>query len=185
MIYFCNDELTVGLLAQLVRDQRSRVRIRYKPEFFSGLFFRTCISNRPYSRYPPSLDAPLDRWDISNVTWFLRGQTMKKISNTSNRGRIWLCIKLGRGQGDGDKGTRVWGLGTWGHQVWDTGRCGTGRQDVKYNAVILISGSRSVYLGEVSDFPEMTERTRLISYLLYGLYGPGPSINQKQQLVSR
>ena len=53
------------------------------------------------------------------------------------------------------------------------------------NAVILISGSRSVYLGEVSDFPEMTERTRLISYLLYGLYGPGPSINQKQQLVSR
>ena len=132
MIYFCNDELTVGLLAQLVRDQRSRVRIRYKPEFFSGLFFRTCISNRPYSRYPPSLDAPLDRWDISNVTWFLRGQTMKKISNTSNRGRIWLCIKLGRGQGDGDKGTRVWGLGTWGHQVWDTGRCGTGRRDVKY-----------------------------------------------------
>ena len=24
----------------------------------------------------------------------------------------WLCIKVGRGQGDGDIGTRVWGLGT-------------------------------------------------------------------------
>ena len=24
----------------------------------------------------------------------------------------WLCIKVGRGQGDGDVGTRVWGLGT-------------------------------------------------------------------------
>ena len=44
------------------------------------------------------------------------------------------------------------------------------------NAVILISGSRSVYLGEVSDFPEMTERTRLISYLLYGLYFMDPGL---------
>ena len=42
-----------------------------------------------------------------------------------------LCIKVGTGQGDGDIGTRVWGLGdarrrTWGHQVWDAGTCGTG-----------------------------------------------------------
>ena len=42
-----------------------------------------------------------------------------------------LCIKVGRGQGDGDIGTRVWGLGdarrgTWGHQVWDVRTCGTG-----------------------------------------------------------
>ena len=27
--------------------------------------------------------------------------------------RLGLCIKVGRGQGDGDIGTRVWGLGTW------------------------------------------------------------------------
>ena len=33
-----------------------------------------------------------------------------------------LCIKVGRGQGDGDIGTRVWGLGTWGREtrdLWD------------------------------------------------------------------
>ena len=46
---------------------------------------------------------------------------------------------MGRAQGDGDIGTRVWGLGTWGretsgtwgHQLWDVGTCGTatrGRQ---------------------------------------------------------
>ena len=40
-------------------------------------------------------------------------------------------MKVGRGQGDGDIGTRVWGLGTWGretrdlrHQVWDVGTRG-------------------------------------------------------------
>ena len=45
--------------------------------------------------------------------------------------RSGLCIKVGRGQGDGDVGTRVWGLGTWGretrdlrHQVWDVGTRG-------------------------------------------------------------
>ena len=32
-----------------------------------------------------------------------------------------LCIKVGRGQGDGDIGTRVWGLGTWGHETRDLG----------------------------------------------------------------
>ena len=35
-----------------------------------------------------------------------------------------LCIKLGRCQGDGDIGTRLRGLGTWGHQVWDAGDVG-------------------------------------------------------------
>ena len=30
-----------------------------------------------------------------------------------------LCIKVGRGQGDGDIGTRVWGLGTWGRETGD------------------------------------------------------------------
>ena len=28
-----------------------------------------------------------------------------------------LCIKVGRGQGDGDIGTRVWRLGTWGSDI--------------------------------------------------------------------
>ena len=34
-----------------------------------------------------------------------------------------LCIKVGRRQGDGDIGTRVWGLGTWdlGLGTWDLG----------------------------------------------------------------
>ena len=43
---------------------------------------------------------------------------------------------MGRGQGDGDIGTRVWDLGlgdarrgTWGRQVWDAGM--RGRGDVK------------------------------------------------------
>ena len=51
-----------------------------------------------------------------------------------NKTRFGLCIKVGRGQGDGDIETRVWGLGdarrgTWGHQVWDAGTCGTGTGD--------------------------------------------------------
>ena len=48
-----------------------------------------------------------------------------------NRGRKRLCIKVGWRQGDGDIRTRVWGLldarrGTWGHQVWDVRKDGTG-----------------------------------------------------------
>ena len=49
-----------------------------------------------------------------------------------------LCIKVGRGQGDGDIGTRVWGLGTWdlGLETWgcetrDFGTSSMGRGDVK------------------------------------------------------
>ena len=41
-----------------------------------------------------------------------------------------LCIKVGRGQGDGDIGTRVWGLGTWGREGRDVGTSGMGRGDV-------------------------------------------------------
>lgn len=33
--------------------------------------------------------------------------------------KIRLCIKVGWGQGDGDIGTRLWGLGTWGHDAGD------------------------------------------------------------------
>ena len=42
-----------------------------------------------------------------------------------------LCIKVGRGQGDGDIGTRVWGLGTWGRETRDLGTSSMGRGDVK------------------------------------------------------
>ena len=54
-----------------------------------------------------------------------------------------LCIKVGRRQGDGDIGTRVWGLGTWdlglgdarrgtsGHQVWDVGTSKPGTQGTR------------------------------------------------------
>ena len=38
-----------------------------------------------------------------------------------------LCIKVGRGQGDGDVRTRVWGLGTW-----DLGTRDEGLEDIKY-----------------------------------------------------
>ena len=42
-----------------------------------------------------------------------------------------LCIKVGRGQGDRDVGTRVWGLGTWGRETRDLGTSSMGRGDVK------------------------------------------------------
>ena len=48
------------------------------------------------------------------------------ISQAVNCPLIWLCIKVGQGQGDRDIGMRAWGLGdvrqgTGGHQVWDAG----------------------------------------------------------------
>ena len=43
----------------------------------------------------------------------------------------WLCIKVGRGQGDRDMGTRVWGLGTSGRETRDLGTSSMGRGDVK------------------------------------------------------
>ena len=36
------------------------------------------LMNRPYSRHPPSLHAPKDWWDKSNVTWFFNWQTSGK-----------------------------------------------------------------------------------------------------------
>ena len=64
----------------------------------------------------------------------LRLTTQEKFHKHTTFG---LYIKLGRGQGDGGIGTPVWGLGdtrrgTWGHQEWDAGTCGTGTRDVKY-----------------------------------------------------
>ena len=43
-----------------------------------------------------------------------------------------LCIKVRRGQGDGDVRTRVWGLGTWGCETRDLRTSSMGRGDVKY-----------------------------------------------------
>ena len=43
-----------------------------------------------------------------------------------------LCIKVGRGQGDGDVGTRVWGLGTWGCETRDLRTSSMGRGDFKH-----------------------------------------------------
>ena len=40
-----------------------------------------------------------------------------------------LCVKVGRGQGDGDIRTRVWGLGTW-----DLGTRYEKLEDIKYGA---------------------------------------------------
>ena len=39
---------------------------------------------------------------------------------------------MGRGQGDGDIGTRVWGLGTWGRKTEDLGTQDEGLEDIKY-----------------------------------------------------
>ena len=43
---------------------------------------------------------------------------------------MWLCIKLGQGQGDGDIETQVWGLGTWGRKTRDLGTSSRGRGDM-------------------------------------------------------
>ena len=43
---------------------------------------------------------------------------------------MWLCIKVGLGQGDGDIGTRVWGLGTSGRETRDLRKSSMGRGDV-------------------------------------------------------
>ena len=43
---------------------------------------------------------------------------------------LWLCIKVGRGQGDGDVRTRVWGLGTWRRETRDLRTSSMGRGDV-------------------------------------------------------
>ena len=45
-----------------------------------------------------------------------------------------LCIKVGRGQGNRDIGTRVWGLGTRDEGLEDIkyGTRGRGHRDIKY-----------------------------------------------------
>ena len=43
---------------------------------------------------------------------------------------IRLCKKVGLGQGYGDIGTRVWGLGTWGRETRDLRTSSMGRGDV-------------------------------------------------------
>ena len=52
----------------------------------------------------------------------------KFFSNLKIKG---LCIKVGRGQGDGDIRTRVWGLGTWGRETKDLRTSSMGHGDVK------------------------------------------------------
>ena len=60
------------------------------------------------------------------------------VSNKEHYGMLWyfwsgqfgLCIKVGWGQGDGDIGTRVWGLGTWGRETRDLRTSSMGRGDV-------------------------------------------------------
>ena len=37
---------------------------------------------------------------------------------------------MGQGQGDGDTGTRMWGLGTWGRETRDLRTSSMGRGDV-------------------------------------------------------
>ena len=43
----------------------------------STIGFLKSYSNRPYSRYPPSLHTLKDWWDKGNVTWFLEGGAHK------------------------------------------------------------------------------------------------------------
>ena len=47
---------------------------------------------RPYSRYPPSLHLLKARWDRSDVTWFLRGQTSDKSDNKRNRSHVYFIL---------------------------------------------------------------------------------------------
>ena len=51
---------------------------------------------------------------------------MQKSTRHVHWGR--LCIKVGRGQGDWDIGTRVWGLGTWGRKTRDLRTSSMGRE---------------------------------------------------------
>ena len=62
-----------------------------------------------------------------------------------------LCIKLGRGQGDGDIGTRVWALVTRGRETRDLGTSSMGRGDV---------GRQIQGRGERGDFNEYCKNRR-------------------------
>ena len=58
------------------------------------------------------------------------GNLKKHIIHLSRNITHRLCIKVGRGQGDGDIGTRVWGLGTWGRKTRNLRTSSMGRGDV-------------------------------------------------------
>ena len=53
-----------------------------------------------------------------------------RFHKTSRKHDARLCIKLGREEGDGDIGTRVWGLVTLGRETRDLGTSSMGRGDV-------------------------------------------------------
>ena len=61
----------------------------------------------------------------------LNSCSLSVVHQNSRSERKRLCIKVGRGQGDRDVGTRVWGLGTWGRETRDLGTSSMGRGDVK------------------------------------------------------
>ena len=58
--------------------------------------------------------------------WWLFVSSIYYIITTN----LWLCIKLGHGQGDGDIDTRVWGPGTWGRKTRVLGTSSGGRGDM-------------------------------------------------------
>ena len=58
---------------------------------------------------------------------------------------------MGRGQGDGDIGTHVWGLGTWGRETRDLRASSMGRGDVwDGDAGMLKTGMRET--RDVNDY---------------------------------
>ena len=62
-----------------------------------------------------------------------------------------LCIKVGRGQGDGDIGTRVWGLRTWGRETRDLRTSCIGRGDV-WNGDTGTSNTGTQGMQNVNDY---------------------------------
>ena len=82
------------------------------------------------------------------VSWPL-GVT--RFHKTSQKHDARLCIKLGRGQGDGDIGTRVWGLGTWGRETRDLRTSSMGRGDV-WDGDVGRQIQRRGGLGDVNEY---------------------------------
>ena len=107
----------------------------------SKLNWTVCVYWLKYSRYPSER-----RRLRTECTWrwrhvrTRRGRLGTRLTNCTTITTITtihtspppnrLCIKVGRGQGDGDIGTRVWGLGTWGRETRDLGTSSMGRGDV-------------------------------------------------------
>ena len=73
--------------------------------------------------------------------------------------RLSMCIKLGRRHWDacvGDLGLRDARRGTWGHQVWNAGTCGTETRDVKYrDAKTLMNIAKFGDKCDISFFVKM------------------------------